>query len=51
LEIQPKLLRFLEQGEVQPLGVSKVIKTDVRVIAATNRNLSGMVENGQYIRL
>jgi transcriptional regulator with GAF, ATPase, and Fis domain len=48
LEIQPKLLRFLEQGEVQPLGVSKVIKTDVRVIAATNRDLSSMVENGQF---
>jgi transcriptional regulator with GAF, ATPase, and Fis domain len=48
LEVQPKLLRFLEQGEVQPLGVEKVIRTDVRVIAATNRDLSGMVKNGQF---
>jgi hydrogenase-4 transcriptional activator len=48
LDIQPKLLRFLEQGEVQPLGISRVIRTDVRVIAATNRDLSGMVENGQF---
>jgi hydrogenase-4 transcriptional activator len=48
LEVQPKLLRFLEQGEVKPLGASKVIKTDVRVIAATNRDLGSMVENGQF---
>jgi transcriptional regulator with GAF, ATPase, and Fis domain len=48
LEVQPKLLRFLDQGEVQPVGASKVIKTDVRVIAATNRDLSSMVENGRF---
>jgi hydrogenase-4 transcriptional activator len=48
LEVQPKLLRFLEQSETQPVGASKVIKTDVRVIAATNRDLSSMVENGQF---
>jgi transcriptional regulator with GAF, ATPase, and Fis domain len=48
LEVQPKLLRFLEQGEVQPVGASKVINTDVRVIAATNRHLGSMVENGRF---
>jgi transcriptional regulator with PAS, ATPase and Fis domain len=48
LEIQPKMLRFLEQGEVQPVGASKVIRTDVRVITATNRDLKSMVENGQF---
>jgi DNA-binding NtrC family response regulator len=48
LEVQPKLLRFLEQSEVQPVGASGVIKTDVRVIAATNRDLGRMVENGQF---
>jgi transcriptional regulator with GAF, ATPase, and Fis domain len=48
LEIQPKLLRFLEYGEVQPLGLSKVIKTDVRVIAATNRDLRGMMTDGRF---
>lgn len=48
LEIQPKLLRFLENGEVYPLGKSKAIKTDIRVIAATNRDLSGMVAEGKF---
>ncbi len=48
LEIQPKLLRFLENGEVYPLGKSKAIKTDIRVIAATNRDLSQMVAEGTF---
>lgn len=48
LEIQPKLLRFLENGEVYPLGKSKAIKTDIRVIAATNRDLSRMVVEGTF---
>lgn len=48
LEIQPKLLRFLENGEVYPLGKPKAIKTDIRVIAATNRDLSRMVAEGTF---
>ena len=48
LEIQPKLLRFLENGEVYPLGKSKAINTDIRVIAATNRDLSRMVAEGTF---
>jgi hydrogenase-4 transcriptional activator len=48
LEIQPKLLRFLENGEVYPLGKSKAVKTDIRVIAATNRDLSRMVTEGTF---
>jgi hydrogenase-4 transcriptional activator len=48
LEIQPKLLRFLENGEVYPLGKSKAVKTDIRVIAATNRDLSRMVADGTF---
>lgn len=48
LEIQPKLLRFLENGEIYPLGKSKAVKTDIRVIAATNRDLSRMVAEGSF---
>lgn len=48
LEIQPKLLRFLESGEVYPLGKSKAVKTDIRVIAATNRDLGRMVADGMF---
>jgi transcriptional regulator with PAS, ATPase and Fis domain len=48
LEVQPKLLRFLEHGEIQPLGVSKVIRTNVRVITATNCDLGKMVVDKQF---
>ncbi|HEU4478824.1 MAG TPA: sigma-54 dependent transcriptional regulator [Pyrinomonadaceae bacterium] len=48
LEIQPKLLRFLENGEIYPLGKSKAVKTDIKVIAATNRDLSRMVAEGSF---
>ena len=48
LEIQPKLLRFLENGEVYPLGKTKPVSTDIRVIAATNCNLSRMVAEGKF---
>jgi len=48
LEIQPKLLRFLENGEIYPLGKSKAVKTDIRVIAATNHDLSRMVAEGSF---
>jgi transcriptional regulator with GAF, ATPase, and Fis domain len=37
LEMQPKLLRFLENGEVQPLGEQRARRVDVRVVAATHR--------------
>ncbi len=48
LELQSKLLRVLQEGEFDPLGSSKTKKVDVRVIAATNRNLDKMVEKGQF---
>ncbi len=48
LEIQPKLLRFLQEGEIQPLGEQRPIKVDVRVIAATNSDLEEMVAAGQF---
>jgi PAS domain S-box-containing protein len=48
LELQPKLLRALQEGEFEPLGGSKTIKVDVRIIAATNRDLATMVEEGGF---
>ena len=48
LDVQPKLLRFLQEGEVQPLGEKKPVKVDVRVIAATNMPLEKMVEEGSF---
>ncbi len=48
LDVQPKLLRFLEAGEVQPLGESQPQKVDVRVIASTNRQLDRLVAEGLF---
>ena len=50
VELQPKLLRVLEEGEFERLGSPKTLKTDVRVIAATNRNLEAEVEAGRFRR-
>ena len=48
LELQPKLLRVLQEGEFERLGGSRTIKVDVRVIAATNRNLAQAVSDGKF---
>jgi DNA-binding NtrC family response regulator len=48
LSIQSKLLRFLDQGEVQRLGSSDVFRVDVRVIAATNANLAELTRTKQF---
>lgn len=48
IEVQPKLLRFLQEGEVQPIGEKKPLKVDVRVIAATNLPLEQKVEEGRF---
>ena len=48
LELQQKLLRVLQDGEFERLGSSRVRHTDVRIIAATNRNLEEDVQQGQF---
>src|SRR5262245_50417558 len=48
LDVQPKLLRFLEYQEIHPLGESQPIKVDVRIIAATNGNLEQLVAHGRF---
>ncbi len=46
--MQAKLLRFLDSGEVKRIGSTNIIYTDVRIIAATNKNLKAMVDNGTF---
>jgi len=48
LELQPKLLRVIQDGEFERLGSTGTIKVDVRVIAATNRNLEEEVRRGRF---
>jgi formate hydrogenlyase transcriptional activator len=48
LDMQPKLLRVLQNGEFERIGGQKTIKVDVRIIAATNRNLSDEVQSSRF---
>lgn len=48
LDVQPKLLRFLEAGEVHPIGETQPTKVDVRVITATNADLDSLVAQGRF---
>src|ERR1041385_6989810 len=45
LDLQPKLLRFLQEGEIHPFGETQPLKVDVRVVAATNSNLERLVRD------
>jgi transcriptional regulator with PAS, ATPase and Fis domain len=48
LEMQPKLLRVLQDGEIEKIGGNKVVKLDLRVISTTNRNLAKLVEENKF---
>jgi DNA-binding NtrC family response regulator len=47
-KVQVKLLRFLQEKEVKPLGSTKTIQVDVRIISATNRDLKAAIANGDF---
>ncbi len=47
-ELQAKLLRFLQEGEITRVGGLEPVKVDVRVISATNRDLSGLIKQGLF---
>ena len=48
MSVQVKLLRALQEGEIEPLGSNKLIRFDVRVVAATSRDLQHMVREGSF---
>jgi two-component system nitrogen regulation response regulator NtrX len=48
LRTQAKVLRVLQEGEVEPVGAATVVKVDVRVIAATNKDLTEEIRNGRF---
>jgi DNA-binding NtrC family response regulator len=47
-ELQVKLLRLIQQGEIDKIGATEPVKVDVRIVAATHRNLKAMIEDGTF---
>jgi transcriptional regulator with GAF, ATPase, and Fis domain len=48
LSLQPKLLRAVENQEIQPVGSTRIYKVNIRLVTATNRNLRAMMKAGQF---
>ncbi len=48
LDMQVKLLRALQEGEIDPVGAKRAVKIDVRIVSATNRNLTDQVQGGRF---
>ena len=48
LETQVKLLRAIQEGEIDPVGAKRPVKVDIRIISATNQNLIELVKRGQF---
>jgi DNA-binding NtrC family response regulator len=48
LDMQVKLLRALQEGEIDPVGAKRPVKVDVRIVSATNRNLADQVQAGAF---
>ena len=46
--VQVKLLHVIEEKEVRPLGAEQTRRVDVRIIAATNRNIEEMMQSGEF---
>lgn len=48
LNLQSKLLRFLQEGEIRPIGSNQIVKVDVRVVSASNKDLKKLVAEGRF---
>jgi len=48
LSVQPRLLRAVEQGEIEPVGADSPSKVDVRLVAASNQDLPGLISQGRF---